>query len=485
MNFDDFNFSSFDIDSEMPTYEPVDNFDSRNFGLKSKNDANSNSKIKYQKSNQKSKNKIAKKIDEIIEEEEENDTFIPNPKKLVRPIMSGQFDSFTHFFITITKVQNLDNCSNRSLFLKIRVHPSIPIIESPCVWCSNRDAIFNIAYSLDFTKIPPFNLGDFTPVIEMYRRFNSSNELIAVTLLPLKTIKENMKCGPHNRTLTYLYRETPVILKDLTSGSTIGSMKTTIAFGFIEHEPLLDPNKSNPMTPNYFSDANNYSSRHPNGLNGDKNDNKENSRGVVKPNSLPIQIENISQNNVKTNNKSKPQKKQVSFGNFEEYDDSDSENDNYRNRHSRHRRHDHAKKHKSKKSGYNWVDEAISLGWKPPGTVEVDWKSKARSKGWKPPNEALTSDIGVYCDPNGNNMKEFRSTSNTQTEPEITGLPPKSIVIPKIEEEEESLASSSNDAFNDIELLELLNPKLNKKQNKKNQKDDKTNRNKKKNQKLF
>ena len=42
MNFDDFNFSSFDIDSEMPTYEPVDNFDSRNFGLKSKNDANSN-----------------------------------------------------------------------------------------------------------------------------------------------------------------------------------------------------------------------------------------------------------------------------------------------------------------------------------------------------------------------------------------------------------------------------------------------------------
>lgn len=482
MNFDDFNIS-FDIDSEIPTYEPVDNFNSHDFGYKPKKETKSNSKIKNQISNQNSKNKINKKIDDSNEEEDDDDAFIPKPKKLVRPIMSGQFDPFTHFFITITKAQNLDNCSNRSLFLKIRVHPSIPIIESPCVWCSNRDAIFNVAYSLDFTKIPPFNLGDFTPVVEMYRRFNSSNELIAVTLLPLKAIKENMKCGPKNRMLTYLYRETPVMLKDLTSGSTIGSMKITIAFGFIEHEPLLDPNISNPTTPNYFSDANNLSFHHPNGLNGDKNDQKEYSQGVVKPNILPIQIENISQNNQKApkvnsnNRKAKSSKNQISFNGFNDYDDSDYDNDYPKHRHSRHRRHEHGKRRKSQNKGYNWVDEAISLGWKPPGTVEVDWKSKARSKGWKPPNEALTSDIGVYCDPNGNNMKEFRSTSNTQTEPEITGLPPKKIVIPKFEEEEESVTSSSNDAFNDIELFELLNPKLNKKQKQK-QKTQKENKNK-------
>lgn len=487
MNFDDFNFSSFNIDSDIPTYEPVDNFNSHDFGYKPKKEEKSNSKSKSRISNQPSKNMVTKKNEENNEEEEADDTFVPKPKKLVHPIMSGQFDPFTHFFITITKVQNLDNCTNRSLFLKIRVHPSIPIIESSCVWCSNRDAIFNVAYSLDFTKIPPFNLGDFTPVIELYRRFNSSNELIAVTLLPLKSIKENMKCGSKNRMLTYLYRETPLILKDLTSGSTIGSMKVTIAFGFIEHEPLLDPNINNPVTPNYFSDNNNYSTHHPNGLNGDKNDNNERIQGVVKPNMLPIQIENISQNNQKSikntnNTKTKPSRKQSLFDDFGEYNDSDSDNDFSKRRNSRHRRHDHGRRRKSKNKEYNWVDEAISLGWKPPGTIEVDWKSKARSKGWKPPNEAITSDIGVYCDPNGNNMKEFRSCSNTQTEPEITGLPPKTIIIPKVEEEEESLASSSNDAFNDIELLELLNPKLNKKQKKK---ENKVNKNKKGNPSLI
>lgn len=486
MNFDDFNLSSFEIDSEMPTYEPVDNFHSHNLGYSQKNTNNSKSKIQTRKTTQHNINKKSKSNEDYGEEDDDDDAYVPKPKKLVRPIMSGQFDPFTNFFITITKVQNLDNCSNRSLFLKIRVHPSIPIIESPCVWCSNRDAIFNVAYSLDFTKIPPFNLGDFTPVIELYRRYNSSNELIAVTLLPLKTIKENMKCGPSNKMLTYLYREAPVVLKDLTSGSTIGSMKITIAFGFKEHEPLLDPNTSNPMTPNYFSE-NNFSFHHPHGLNGDKNDQKEYSQGVVKPNILPIQIENISQNyqinSKNVDNKIKKSRKKTYLDDSDDYNDYEYEsdaNEKHKRKGSHHRRHghDHCKRKRNKNKEFNWVDEAISLGWKPPGSSESDWKAKARSKGWKPPNEALMSDIGVYCDPNGNNMREFRSNSTVQTEPEITGLPPKAIVIPQIEEEE-SLASSSNDAFNDLELLELLNPKLSQKQNKKMQKINKSNKNKK------
>lgn len=445
MNFDDFDLSTFDIDSQIPSYAQVNNSNKTIQNEEtSKNTINYSKKIRQ---NQK---------DEPDDNNEENGGSFRERKRVVSPIMSGQFEPFSNFFITITTIQNIDNCSNRSLFLKIRIHPSIPIIETPCVWCSNRDAVFNVAYSLDFTKIAPFNLGDFTPVIELYRRFNSSNDLIAVTLLPLKTIKEVVRCGPRNQYLTYLYRDSPITLRDLTIGSSFGCMKVTIAFGFPEHERLLDPNSKNILTPNLFY---NGSMQIPNGTDV----NNQYQQNVVRPNALPVQIENIAQNvqlespyNAKPVKKTEKKKAKPAYEYDDESDDDQNSRHHHRSRHSSRR--DRSKRNK-KKDDFNWVDEAITLGWKPPGSSDFDWKAKAREKGWKAPNEAIMSDIGVYVDPNGNNMRQFRTSIGIQT----YEVQKQILILPEIKEKEEETASTTN-SNDDLELIELLNPKLKKNQ---------------------
>jgi hypothetical protein len=59
------------------------------------------------------------------------------------------------------------------------------------------------------------------------------------------------------------------------------------------------------------------------------------------------------------------------------------------------------------------VDEAIKLGWRPPGTADFEWKRKAKAKGWVPPDGRQSSSIGVECNPND---RGFRQTKTVQTQ---------------------------------------------------------------------
>ncbi|OHS97395.1 hypothetical protein TRFO_36370 [Tritrichomonas foetus] len=420
--FDDFNLSSLDL-SDVPTYEPV------NKTSANKKSNNANKKIYYDN-------------DENSRSDENNDQTQAElkPRCLARPIMSSQFEPFSHFFITITNIQNLSNCSNRSLFMKIRVHPTIPIIETPAVWCSNRDAKFNCAYSLNFSMMPPFNLGDFTPVVELYRRFNSSNELIAVTLLPL-SVKEVVECN--SKTLTFLYRESPVPLKNMTTGESFGTMITSIAFGFIEHEKYLDPNFQSIYTPN-LTNATNASRISNSSIANGRNE----ARQIIKPINARIQVENVANmQNPPLPIKNKKKKKM-----YENSDDSDDYS--HRPSHRSHR-HSHRNDRHSKSNNYNWVDEAIKLGWKPPGSNDSkDWEAKARAKGWKPPNEAITSDFGVFCNINNNSISTNRTSNYVQTDAQ-----PLTLNVKTDKEEKKNRNDSSADC-DELELIKLLNPKV-------------------------
>jgi hypothetical protein len=67
-----------------------------------------------------------------------------------------------------------------------------------------------------------------------------------------------------------------------------------------------------------------------------------------------------------------------------------------------------------RRSSGNWVDEAIKLGWRPPGTADFEWKRRAKAKGWVPPPDGCpSSSIGVGCDPN---EWRFRQSKTVQTQ---------------------------------------------------------------------
>ena len=293
-----------------------------------------------------------------------------NPRQIVKPIASGQFAPFTTFFVSVSQAHNLANCSNISVLVKVRVHPAIPIVETPSVWCANREADFHFAYAFDFTQIPPFNLGDFTPVLELYKRYTKRPELVAVALLPL-SVTEVVECA--GSTLTFLYRNRSIILKDVVSGRRMGSLVVTVAMGFPEHERYLDPNSQFVTTPKFTPNVVVAPVNQPN----------------IPP---PRQITGAAQPTVV-------------------YSTSVRKQEVYEEEVGHRRRSQHRKKKESK---YDWVDEALQLGWKPPGSTDFDWKAKAREKGWIPPSEQVRSSVGVTCDPN---MRGLRQIADVQTDP--------------------------------------------------------------------
>lgn len=279
-----------------------------------------------------------------------------NPRMSVQSITHRQFPEFTHFFICITRAFNLVGCSMKLLFLKIRVLPSLPIIETSTVWCQDSEVNFRCGYPLDFKNYATtFNLGDYTPVVEFYRKIPNNNEsnnleLFGFSLLPL-SVFEITECAGYP--LTYLMKNQTISLHQFTTGQIVGYITVTIALGYPQQQQFIDPDKMDIPT---LSKA-------------------ENSQKNIDPNNQP------SRQAVKTVNE-------------DSYVNEEEENNEETRRHSRHHRH-----HRRSKKKNAWIQKAIAYGWKQPGYVDPDWKSIAIEKGWIPPDKTLLSSIGVTCTP--------------------------------------------------------------------------------------
>ena len=166
----------------------------------------------------------------------------PSAKQIhvpIMPISTNQFPPFSYFYICATRATNLHNCSLQSVYLVIRTHPSLSPIVTPNAWCNDSEALFNCGYSLDFTNVPTFSLGDFTPVVELYIRYPKKSQLVGVAFLPLRILQVK---NINNKPITYLYQNQPIELKDVSTLHIIGTIFITIALGEREHQTILDPN---------------------------------------------------------------------------------------------------------------------------------------------------------------------------------------------------------------------------------------------------
>lgn len=274
----------------------------------------------------------------------ENDQSIHEAKKIpprpieqaahipITSISSNQFPPFTHFYIVIKKATNLHNCSMQSLYLLIRTHPTLKPILTPKAWCNDSEAVFNCAYQLDFTNVPNFSLGDFTPVVEIYISYPKKSQLVGISFLPMRVLQS---IEVAQRQLTYLYKDSPVDVKDVTTYCVVGSIVATIALGYREHAPFLDPNNPNPI--------------------------------IEEPKKQPVPKK------VKKPKKKKriPKRRRVSSDyEYSDYSESDDE---------------------------DWTVTALKNGWIRPES-SGNWKEKARSKGWTPPNTTCYYTTSVECD---------------------------------------------------------------------------------------
>ncbi|OHS97209.1 hypothetical protein TRFO_36591 [Tritrichomonas foetus] len=355
---------------------------------------------------------ISKKTDKTTESYE---AYEERPRMAIQSITNSQFPSFSHFFVCVTKAFNLVGCSMKSLQLKIRVIPSLPIIETNTIWCIDSDVNFRCGYALDFKKYANyFNLGDYTPVIEFYRKQPDSVELFGFSLLPLSVVEKTECAG---KPLTYLYKNQAIDIRQFTTGQIIGYLTVTIALGYPQHQQFIDPD-SNLPTPGKVSSE------------------------------LPQSASQIPQT-VPTTAVISQQANLVNIFNNED-EEEEEENDS----HERHRR----RHHRRRKKRSDWTQKAIAYGWKPPGYVDPEWKEKAKEKGWYPPN--IFSSIGVTCCPTEcPNLKDIEVQQDE-------------IKILKIEKSSENqttdyeTATDSDDST--MEIFKLLNNKPNINSNKLN-----------------
>lgn len=336
-----------------------------------------------------------------------------NPRMSVQSITQQQFPEFSHFFICITRAFNLVGCSMKSLLLKIRVLPSLPIIETNTVWCIDGDVNFRCGYALDFKNYAKtFNLGDYTPVVEFYRKTPNKNEsndleLFAFSLLPL-SVAEITDCA--GLPLTYLMKNQTIELRQFTTGQIVGYITVTIALGYPQQQQFIDP---------------------------DKNDIPSSSKVQ---NAINQQSPEINQTNKKIDNDAE-----------EEEDEEDD--------HKHRKRHRHHRKSQKKNT---WIQKAMAFGWKPPGYVDPDWKDKAIEKGWTPPNKTLLSSIGVTCKPT--ECPNLKDIEIQQIEAEIDLH--KQFLQPQLDNSTSTSTSTSKENDNQtddstIQLFNLMNPNKN------------------------
>lgn len=344
----------------------------------------------------------------IVNNEIYAEAYSNTPRVSVQSITHQQFPEFSHFFICVTRAFNLTGCAMSSLVLKIRIIPSLPIIQTGNVWCQDGEVNFRCGYALDFkTYAKFFNLGDVTPVIEFYRKSPQSKkndlELFGFSLLPLSVL-ETVLCN--GDPLTYLMKNKVIDLRQFTTGQIIGYLTVTIALGFAHQQKFMDPDSEEFMN--------------------------ENST-LVQPNKLPVQLAN-QQNNLSVEN--------------------DPQSANIENKP---RRRKHHKKHHKKRPKNVWIQKAMAFGWKPPGFVDPEWKDKAIEKGWTPPNKTLFSSIGITCTPT--ECPNLKDIEIQQREADIKLH--QSILQPQQSNSTSTTKSSNDESM--LQLFHLLNTKTNQK----------------------
>ena len=163
---------------------------------------------------------------------------VPKPRPLIQPLHTREYPPFSHMFITVTDGTNLDNCTNTSVFLVFRVHPTIKPVQSPSTWCIDGNAKFNCAYAFDFSGISD-DISSFVPVIELYTR---NGRFIGMAACKLTVVgKRTLNGAP----MTILYDNTPVPINSLKN-TFVGTISLTITLGFMSQKDVMDP-----LSPNF------------------------------------------------------------------------------------------------------------------------------------------------------------------------------------------------------------------------------------------
>ena len=350
-------------------------------------------------------------------------------------ISSSPFGEYTRMFIYIPQLFNVQLRSFKrkknennfyQAFMCIRVHPEIPKIRTQPIVCVTPDPVVNCGYVLDYSMIPPKDLSKYCPVIELYSHTDKTDTLLGTAILPLKVVQS---LNIYGKPLKYLYRSQQIDFNDLFS-KKVAAAQVTIALGYEEHIEYFKKQHTESVPENILETTE--------------------PQPVEKPKPVQRQQAVDSDTETKVIKKKVKETKRTKVI-IEEDDDNDDdeeeeeeeeeEDNEKKSRKHKHHRHRH---HRSSKS-INWIQQALMLGWKPPGSVTGDWKEKAISKGWKPPT--IMSSIGVQF-----NYHDFLQFKATGTQTEVVHL--KEPEIHPIEQES-STSEFSNEGVAD--LINILN----------------------------
>jgi hypothetical protein len=114
--------------------------------------------------------------------------------------------------------------------------PQVRTFCSGCAWVDSNEGLLDEAWSLDFSRVPIRDLGDFTPVVEVLCRVGERAKLIGLAFLPLTKEKRELVNG---RPINFFYRNQYIDIIEPRTKKPVGMVEVTLALGFPEHEGLF------------------------------------------------------------------------------------------------------------------------------------------------------------------------------------------------------------------------------------------------------
>lgn len=283
-------------------------------------------------------------------------------------------------------------------FIKMRIHPDLPIIQTETVASLNSDPVLSCGYKVDYTKILPEEMSKYAITFELYCITSSGEKLLGFAILPLTLLERKNIQG---KEVQFFYKNEQIYFENEYKRN-VGTVQITIALGFDEHHEFFDElQKQGP----HFLEITEEVKLHPevekpkipNPFAFDQKEEKE---------------EDIMKNTEKKKKKveKKPKKQQ--------------------------RRH-----HKRKSS--NWMEKARLHGWLPPGSLKDDWKEKAKENGWIQVKSIILSEYGIQC-----NQFDVTDTQVAEIQTER-------------DTEKSEIDYSSKSPVDDLaEILQALNPDI-------------------------
>lgn len=146
-------------------------------------------------------------------------------------------DRYSHLFISVSSVDDLNELSMCSLFLKFKIHQNLASINSRVVWCHSSEARFDYGFMVPIVSLSKISLENLEISIELLSKHIRSTTFIGSCKTPVFKFNESNE----KKEILYIFKQKSFPLLSNDSATVVGNITCTAAFANIDQTANVIP----------------------------------------------------------------------------------------------------------------------------------------------------------------------------------------------------------------------------------------------------